>query len=93
MFVDKRKHWNALFLALYFNAFDHIFYPLFGGFMGIGDKEVFAVAFLRYFNDDFFIVPHMTRITWAFDGSNGNIFGNTMLHRDLHGDPLFFTCE
>ena len=88
MLVDKRKHWNALFLALYFNAFDHIFYPLFGGFMGIGDKEVFAVA-LRYFKDDFTIVPHDPDHVGIRDGSNGNIFGNTMLHRDLHGDPLF----
>jgi alpha 1,2-mannosyltransferase len=88
MLVDKSKHWNALFLALYFNAFDHIFYPLFGGFMGIGDKEVFAVA-MRYFKDDFTIVSHDPDHVGIRDGSNGNIFGNTMLHRDLNGDPLF----
>jgi hypothetical protein len=88
MLVDKSKHWNALFLALYFNAFDHIFYPLFSGFMGIGDKELFAVA-LRYIKDDFTIVPHDPDHVGIRDGLSGNIFGNTMLHRDLNGDPLF----
>ena len=56
--------------------------------MGIGDKEVFAVA-MRYFKDDFTIVPHDPDHVGIRDGSNGNIFGNTMLHRDLNGDPLF----
>lgn len=86
--VDKRKHMNALFLALYFNAFDHIFYPLFGGFMGIGDKEVFAVA-LRYLKSEYTVVPHDPDHVGVRDDSSSNIFGNTMLHRDLHGDPLF----
>lgn len=45
MYFSKSKHYRGLLLALYYNIYDSIYYPLFSqGVHGEGDKETFRSA-------------------------------------------------
>lgn len=44
LLVNKKQAWKALMLSHYMNNFPNIFYPLSVNFMGLGDKELFALA-------------------------------------------------
>ena len=47
MVMDKKRTWEALRLALFFNAHSDVFYPLTVNYMGLGDKEIVSTAFLH----------------------------------------------
>ena len=44
MVMDKKRTWEALRLALFFNAHADVFYPLTVNYMGLGDKEIVAMS-------------------------------------------------
>eukprot|EP00892_Ulva_mutabilis_P002135 jgi/Ulvmu1/11922/UM081_0082.1 len=46
MLFDKSRVWKALVLALHFNVHHWVYAPLFTNYMGMGDKETFAMALL-----------------------------------------------
>ena len=64
-FVCACRLWPALVSALFFNLHIHVFAPLFSNYMGLGDKETFAMA-LRAHRLPFHVVaapPHGIGIT------------------------------
>ena len=44
MMWDKRRTWEALMLSTYLNIHSKVFYPLLSEWMGMGDKNSFAIA-------------------------------------------------
>ena len=53
----RRRVWDALMLAAFFNMQSGFYYELFSNFMGKGDKESFAFAFAAT-NTPYYKVPH-----------------------------------
>ena len=86
MIVNKKRHWNALWLNLFMNSHNKFFYPLTVSYMGLGDKELlpFAIASLE---GTYGLVPHGPDHVGV--RINERIFGNTMLQYTANGEPLF----
>jgi len=87
MVVHKRVVWRALALALFMNAHADFFFPLTINYMGLGDKEIVAMAFL-YLGVEYGLVPHGPDHVGVRD-ERATVMGNTMLQHAPSGVPMF----
>jgi len=85
--IDKRRAWQPLLLATYFNLRGDVFYPLFSD-NGQGDKESLPLAWLALGRGEYGLVKHpvMALGTLKPDGSHA---GSAMLQRAPDGGPVF----
>ena len=88
MLVDKRRSWEALSLALFMNAHSDFFYPLSVGYMGLGDKELVALAF-NHLGRRYGLVPHGPDHVGVRDHDRAEVLGNTMMQHSPDGTPFF----
>lgn len=96
MVFDKKRVWEGLLLAAFFNMQSNLYYELFSNFMGKGDKESFAHA-LRAARLHYHLMPTPVgalgiikqscsrdqRICWQ------EFAGNTMTQHDTDGNLMF----
>lgn len=84
--INKRRHWDSLLLACYFNLNGNFYYPLFSGGPGQGDKETFPMAMLAV-NKTFYTIPSSVEPVGYF--TIRKFEGTAMLQHDPDGLPLF----
>mmetsp|Transcript_3627 Transcript_3627/g.8631 ORF Transcript_3627/g.8631 Transcript_3627/m.8631 type:complete len:192 (-) Transcript_3627:198-773(-) len=87
MVVSKRRTWTALALATFMNAHSKFFFPLTVNYMGLGDKEIVAMAFL-HLGMRYGLVPHGPDHVGVRD-ERATVMGNTMLQHSPTGEPMF----
>ena len=87
MVLDKKKTWSALRLALFMNAHSEVFYPLTVNYMGLGDKEIVAAAFL-HLGVPYGLAQHGPDHVGVRDHDRAETLGNTMMQVRRHGDRL-----
>ena len=88
--------WPALLSALFFNIHLHLFAPLFTGYMGIGDKETFPMAFIAH-GLPYFVIPtgpaalgvETLKDCVPVVGCSHRVKGNTMVQSDPSDNILF----
>lgn len=85
--VKKSQTWSALALAFFMNAHLDLFYPLTVNYMGLGDKEILAFAFL-HLNVPYGLVPHGPDHVGLRD-NHAAVLGNSMLQHGTDGVPMF----
>ena len=88
MVMDKKRTWEALRLALFFNAHADVFYPLTVNYMGLGDKEIVSTAFL-HLRTPYGVAPHGPDHVGVRDHDRAETLGNTMMQHDMDGTPMF----
>lgn len=88
MVMDKKRTWEALRLALFFNAHSDVFYPLTVNYMGLGDKEIVSTAFL-HLRQAYGLSPHGPDHVGVRDHDRAETLGNTMMQHDMDGVPMF----
>jgi hypothetical protein len=88
MVMDKKRTWEALRLALFFNAHSDVFYPLTVNYMGLGDKEIVSTAFL-HLRVAYGVAPHGPDHVGVRDHDRAETLGNTMMQHDMDGTPMF----
>ena len=88
MLMDKKRTWEALRLALFFNAHSDVFYPLTVNYMGLGDKEIVSTAFL-HLRAPYGVAPHGPDHAGVRDHDRAETLGNTMMQHDMDGTPMF----
>ena len=88
MVMDKKRTWEALRLALFFNAHADVFYPLTVNYMGLGDKEIVSTAFL-HLRAPYGVAPHGPDHVGVRDHDRAETLGNTMMQHDMDGTPMF----
>lgn len=88
MLIDKKKTWEALRLALFMNAHSDVFYPLTVNYMGLGDKEIVAAAFL-HLGIPYGLSPKGPDHVGVRDHDRSETLGNTMMQHDMNGVPMF----
>ena len=88
MVMDKKRTWEALRLALFFNAHAAVFYPLTVNYMGLGDKEIVSTAFL-HLRTPYGVAPHGPDHVGVRDHDRAETLGNTMMQHDMDGTPMF----
>jgi alpha 1,2-mannosyltransferase len=85
MLLDKRRCWQPLLLAIYFNMQGKVFYPLFST-AGQGDKETLPLAWLALGRSKYGRVPHAV---FAVGTVNITFNGVAMLQHAPDGSALF----
>jgi hypothetical protein len=85
MLLDKRRCWQPLLLAIYFNMQGMVFYPLFST-AGQGDKETLRLAWLALGRGKYGRVPHAV---FAAGTVNITFNGLAMLQHTPDGSALF----
>ena len=91
MLFDKQRGWRPLMVAAYFNMLGPgLYYKLFTDYMGEGDKETFAHAFLTEGLPEY-TVPHPVQSIGAFHTVEGEVkhIQYAMLQRRPDGEPVF----
>ncbi|KAK9798888.1 hypothetical protein WJX73_001325 [Symbiochloris irregularis] len=95
MLFDKQRTWDALLLAAFFNMESDLYYELFSGWMGKGDKESFAHA-LSATDTPYHLVPTPVGSVGLIGLACGEgrkckhrYKGNTMTQHDMHGNMMF----
>ena len=87
LLVNKKQAWKALMLSHHMNNFPNIFYPLSVNFMGLGDKELFALA-TRYLGNEYGLVEKGPDHIGVMS-DRALVYGNTMMQHDELGSPIF----
>ena len=86
--MKKSKTWRALMVSMFMNANSGFFYGLTVNYMGIGDKELFAMAFL-HLGTPYGLVSHGPDSVGIRDHMHAEVLGNSMLQHAPDGSPMF----
>lgn len=90
MLIDKTREgpWKALLLSYLFNVHFDVFADLTNGYLGWGDKELFPTA-LRVEGAPYSLVQIGPDEVGLTSPQRISVFGNSMLHFDDDGAPIF----
>ncbi len=80
--VNKEKCWKELNLAWFLNNHSYLTYQYY-----VGDKDTYQLAWL-YVGENKYTTNNYKPQSIG-ESKNGSFMGNTMLHFNLYGDPLF----
>jgi hypothetical protein len=86
--------WPALALALHFNIHHQLYAPLFTSYVGMGDKESYAMAFLAL-KMNFTVVQHrpaslgLTRKRCSWSSCKESLSTNSMMQHAPDGSMMF----
>ena len=87
MVMDKKRTWEALRLALFFNAHADVFTPD-RELHGSGGQKIVSTAFL-HLRTPYGVAPHGPDHVGVRDHDRAETLGNTMMQHDMDGTPMF----